>query len=112
MDTVAGDTQLRRKRELIEKFIHENLRHIEETDDIPDAFYAFWNKERQQAIEQMARKENLNPDKIQEIIGKYLFTEKKPPRFWKKPKLGGRSCAGRPSDKAVPGKRPEASSRL
>ncbi|WP_010661898.1 type I restriction endonuclease subunit R [Marinilabilia salmonicolor] len=80
LDTVAGDTQLRSKRELIERFIQENLPHIEETDDIPDAFYAFWNKERQQAIEQMGKEENLDSDKIQEIIGEYLFTEKKPLR--------------------------------
>ena len=38
---IAGETQLRSKRELIEKFIRENLPAIEDSDAIPDAFERF-----------------------------------------------------------------------
>lgn len=80
IEIIAGDTQLRSKRELIEKFIHENLPNIDDSDDIPDQFYNFWNEERQLAIENLSKEENLDSDKIQKLIGDYLFTEKIPLR--------------------------------
>lgn len=80
IDIIAGDNQLRSKRELIEKFIHENLPYIEDSDSIPDAFFNFWNEERQLAIEQLSKDENLDSGKIQKLIGDYLFTEKIPLR--------------------------------
>ncbi len=80
IDIIAGDTQLRSKRELIEKFIHENLPYIEDSDSIPDVFFNFWNEERQLAIEKLSKDENLDSDKIQKLIGDYLFTEKIPLR--------------------------------
>lgn len=78
IDTLSGDVQLRSKRELIEKFIRENLPLIEDVENIPDEFYSFWNTERQQAITKLSQDENLNPEKLQDIIGNFLFTEKKP----------------------------------
>ena len=47
-----SDAQLRSKRELIEKFIQENLPVLEDTDDIPEAFNKFWNEEQQKAFNQ------------------------------------------------------------
>ena len=35
IDLIAGEAHLRSKRELIEKFIRENLPDIDDTDDIP-----------------------------------------------------------------------------
>jgi type I restriction enzyme R subunit len=32
------------------------------------------------ALEKLSREENLDSEKLQEVIGKYLFTEKKPLR--------------------------------
>ncbi|MEI2710970.1 MAG: HsdR family type I site-specific deoxyribonuclease [Chitinophagaceae bacterium] len=46
-----SDAQLRSKRELIEKFIQENLPVLEDTDDIPEAFDKFWNEEQQKAFQ-------------------------------------------------------------
>lgn len=80
VDIIAGDTQLRSKRELIEKFIQENLPTIEDADSIPDVFLSFWDLERQSAIERLCAEENLDSDKIQKLIGDYLFTEKMPLR--------------------------------
>lgn len=80
IDIMTGDTKMRSKRELIEKFIHENLPHINDSDDIPDAFANYWSKERLLAIENLSKDENLNADKLQEVIGNYLFTEKTPLR--------------------------------
>lgn len=80
IELVAGDTQLRSKRELIEKFIQENLPNIEDSDDIPDEFFSFWNEERQKAIATLSQEENLDAEKLQQVIGNYLFTEKLPLR--------------------------------
>ena len=80
IDIIAGDTLLRSKRELIEKFISVNLPHIEDSDTIPDSFFNFWNDERQLAIDRLVIEENLDSDKVQKLIGNYLFTEKMPLR--------------------------------
>ena len=73
--------QLRSKRELIEKFINENLPHINDVDDIPGEFEAFMDKEKQQALKQLSKEEKLSPGKLEEVIGNYIFTERNPYRM-------------------------------
>jgi len=80
VDLVSGDAQLRSKRELIEKFIRENLPRIADSDDVPNEFEAFWNEEREATFTQLSQDENLDTEKLQSLIGDYLFTEKKPLR--------------------------------
>lgn len=80
IELIAGDTQLRSKKELIEKFIRENIPHIEDSDDIPDEFETFWNKERQVAMSKLSKEENLDAEKLEKVIGNFLFTEKTPLR--------------------------------
>src|SRR5690554_2144557 len=80
VELISGDAQLRSKRELIEKFIRENLPEISDSDEIPDEFDNFWTEERKQALIQLSKEENLDAEKLQEVIGNYLFTEKKPMR--------------------------------
>jgi len=80
LELLAGDAQMRSKRELIERFIQENLPQIEDSDNVPDEFANYWSKERVSAIENLSREENLDAEKLQEVIGNYLFTEKKPLR--------------------------------
>lgn len=80
IDVIAGDAQLRSKRELIEKFIKENLPKIKDPDDIPDEFEKYWDKERKVALNRLSKEENLDRDKLQDVIGNFLFTEKKPLR--------------------------------
>ena len=80
IDIIAGDTQLRSKRELIEKFIKQHLPQIADSDDIPEAFAVYWNEERKGALRKFSAEENLNEEKLEAVIGNYLFTEKKPLR--------------------------------
>lgn len=79
-DLLTGELQLRSKKELIEKFINENLPLIKEEDDIPAAFEAFVDAEKQKALDDLCKEEGLIPEKVQQIIGNYLFTERKPLR--------------------------------
>ena len=80
MDIVAGDTQLRSKRELIEKFINEHLPIIEDSEDIPDEFVQFMTAEKLQAIKSLSEEEGLDSVKLEKVIGDYMFTEKIPLR--------------------------------
>jgi type I restriction enzyme R subunit len=75
-----SDAQLRSKRELIEKFIQENLPVLEDTDAIPEAFDKFWNEEQQKAFDKLVKEENLSSDKTEKIIEDYLFAERTPLR--------------------------------
>jgi len=75
-----SEVNLRSKRELIEKFITENLPEIEDTDDIPQAFDNFWDVEQQKAFRQLIRDENLSEEKTQKLIEEYLFAEREPLR--------------------------------
>jgi type I restriction enzyme R subunit len=108
VEIIAGDTNLRSKKELIEKFIQENLAIIEDSEDIPDEFLSFWDKEKQLAFEQLSKEENLDISKLEKVIGDYIFTEKVPLRddvvamINEKPALKERrSTAERITDKIV-----------
>ncbi len=48
--------------------------------NIPDEFHTFWNKERDNAIVTFSQEDNLDSEKLEKIIGNYLFTEKLPLR--------------------------------
>lgn len=80
LDILAGEVNLRSKRELIERFIQENLPLIQDPEDIPTEFDSFWNKEKISAVKNLSKEENLDEEKLQDVIGNYLFTEKKPLR--------------------------------
>lgn len=80
IEALAGDVQLRSKRELIERFINNNLPIIEDADNISEEFESFWNKEKALAINKITEEENLNPNELERVIGNYLFTEKVPMR--------------------------------
>jgi type I restriction enzyme R subunit len=74
------ETTLRSKRELIEKFIKENLPDLGETEDIPQAFDKYWIKEQESAFKTLVHEENLSPEKTEKLIEGYLFAEREPLR--------------------------------
>jgi type I restriction enzyme R subunit len=74
------ESQLRSKKELIEKFILENLPEIKDEDDIPQEFENFWTIEQQKAFKQLVKDENLSEEKTQKLIENYLFAEREPLR--------------------------------
>ena len=74
------EVALRSKKELIEKFIQENLPVIDDTQDIPEEFEKFWNEEQQKAFEQLVKEENLSADRTQVLIEDYMYAEREPLR--------------------------------
>jgi type I restriction enzyme R subunit len=80
VDLLAGEANLRSKRELIERFIQENLPEIKDADDIPEEFDKFWTKEQLAAFHQLCLEEKLVNDKVERVIENYLFSELEPLR--------------------------------
>jgi type I restriction enzyme R subunit len=78
LDTVAGDVALRSKRELIEKFIEQNLPKLDSSAEIPDSFEDFWEIERAAAFEQLVKEEQLDADKLQQVIDRYVYSGQEP----------------------------------
>ena len=77
---LATEVELRSKRELIEKFIQENLPVITDTNDIEPEFEKYWSKERKNAFSQLVTEEKLSPGKTEKLIEDYLFAERQPLR--------------------------------
>ncbi len=80
VELLASQVDLRSKRELIEKFIEENLMHITDSDDIPDEFSKFWTIEKERAFTAICTEENLSPEKCRKVLDNYLYTSREPLR--------------------------------
>lgn len=80
VDALTGEANLRSKRELIEKFIEDNLPQIEDSETIPQEFEKFWSEEQQKAFRVFIKEENLSSAKTQKLIEDYLYAEREPLR--------------------------------
>ena len=80
LDLLSGEAQLRSKRELIEKFIQENLPVIDDANNVIEEFEKFWSKEQQSAFSELVKEENLSSEKAEKLIEDYLFAEREPLR--------------------------------
>jgi type I restriction enzyme, R subunit len=74
------EVTLRSKRELIERFILENLPAISDPDSIVPEFENYWNREQQAAFERIVAEENLSQERTEKLIENYLFAERTPLR--------------------------------
>ena len=74
------ESTLRSKKELIEKFILENLPVINDPNEISTVFYQFWNEEQQKEFLKIVKEENLSAEKTEKLIEDYLFSEREPLR--------------------------------
>jgi len=72
------DVKLRKKKDLIKKFIEENLPKIDKSDDVEKAFNKFWETEQSKSLKSIAEKENIPIDKFEQLITDYFYTQKMP----------------------------------
>ena len=72
------DVQLRKKKELIKKFIEENLPKLGKSSDVEKAFSKFWQSERSKTLKTIAKDENISVEKIEQLVGEYLYTQRLP----------------------------------
>lgn len=75
---LAGDVELRSKRELIEKFITEQLPKLKDGDDFDDEFDKFWQNEKVLALNVICEEEDLDQEQFQGLIDAYLYSEQPP----------------------------------
>jgi type I restriction enzyme R subunit len=80
IDMLSGDVELRSKRELIEKFIEENLPFISDVDAIQDEFERFWHEEKILALSKMCEEENLDQKQFKALIESYTSYGRDPLR--------------------------------
>lgn len=80
LDLLAGEVELRSKRELIEKFIEENLPHIDDIDTIPEEFEKYWNEQKVLALDKICTEEQLDQKQFQALIDAYIFSGHEPLR--------------------------------
>lgn len=75
---LSNEIQLRSKRELIQKFIQENLLLLSDSDDISDSFNHFWTVEKARAFDRLCREEKLSPEKFRLLLDRYLLKSRLP----------------------------------
>jgi len=80
MDLLGGDIELRSKRELIEKFILENLPLIADADNIQDEFEKYWQEQKLLALAKLCEEEQLDKEQFKALIDAYIFSGQDPIR--------------------------------
>jgi type I restriction enzyme R subunit len=78
IDLVAGEVQLRSKRELIEKFVAENLPSLKPKDNVIHEFENYWSENKQKAFETLCAEENMVPEQLEQIVKNYGFYNRLP----------------------------------
>lgn len=78
IDLVAGEVQLRSKRELIEKFIDDNLVQLQPTDNVITAFESYWSHHKETAFEQLCVDEKIAPEQLQKLLHDYEYYNRLP----------------------------------
>lgn len=78
IDLVAGEIQLRSKRELIEQFIEENLPKLQPDDNVIVEFESYWDRNKQVALNKLCQEENIQPEALEKLINNYTFANRMP----------------------------------
>ena len=68
LSALNTDPQLFSKRELIQKFIDENLPTLTDEDAVDNGFDEFWNKEKELASQKICEDESLVSDRFKELV--------------------------------------------
>ncbi|MEY2916366.1 MAG: hypothetical protein RIS73_80, partial [Bacteroidota bacterium] len=67
-------------RELIEKFILENLPLIADADNIQDEFEKYWQEQKILALNKLCEDEHLDKEQFKALIDAYIFSGQDPIR--------------------------------
>ncbi len=80
IELLGGDITLRSKRELIEKFIEENLPNIKNADDVEDEFELYWQEQKVLALEKLCSEEELDKKQFNALVESYIYSGQEPIR--------------------------------
>ena len=80
LDTLSQEAQLRSKRELIERFIDENMPALRPEDDVTEAFAGYWSAEKDASLDALSQQERIDRAAIERLLSDYQFSGKEPLR--------------------------------
>ena len=80
IDLLGGEVMLRSKRELIEKFIEENLPFIHDVDKIEEEFERYWQDQKVLALGKICEEEHLDKEQFKSLIDAYIYSGQEPIR--------------------------------
>jgi len=80
VDMVASDTQLRSKRDLIEKFIQQNMPQIKPGEDVGQAFKEYWDEEKEATLSAICAEEGLDRTRFDKLVDHFNFSGQSPLR--------------------------------
>ncbi len=75
---IQNNLSLKSKRELIEKFIKEQLPKLPSDADVKGAFEEFWESEREKYLAKIAEENHLDKKKFEDLVSEYFEREKMP----------------------------------
>ena len=78
IDLLGGDIQLRSKRDLIQKFIDENMPNIKDGDSIEDEFEKYWQDQKVLALGKICEEEHLDKAQFKSLIDAYIYSGREP----------------------------------
>jgi type I restriction enzyme R subunit len=75
---LSSEAQLRSKKDLILKFIDENLVNISGDESVTDSFEVYLDEAKEKSFNELYTTEGINPEKLKAMIDEYLYTQRKP----------------------------------
>lgn len=78
IDLLGGDIQLRSKRDLIQKFIDENMPNIKDGDNIENEFEKYWQDQKVLALGKICEEEHLDKAQFRSLIDAYIYSGREP----------------------------------
>ncbi|QIH40284.1 type I restriction endonuclease subunit R [Flavobacterium sp. Sr18] len=78
IDLLGGDIQLRSKRDLIQKFIDENMPNIKDGDSIEDEFEKYWQDQKVLALGKLCEEEHLDKAQFKSLVDAYIYSGREP----------------------------------
>lgn len=77
---LGQETQLRSKRELIERFINEYMPQLADDAVIKDVFAVYWSAQEEAALAELCQTEDMEREALEQLIRRFRFTGKEPLR--------------------------------
>jgi len=78
IDMLAGEIQLRSKRDLIQAFIEENLPKLKPNDNVINTFENYWDTKKTEAFNELCAEENIVPQELEKLLNTYAFANRLP----------------------------------
>ena len=79
-DIITTNHNLYDKQELIQKFLDENIPRMANGQSVQEAFSAFWDIEKEKALDELCQQEALKPEVLKAVLGQYQYTNRLPSR--------------------------------